>query len=40
MPQVMSRHGSCQKRLGLEIPQADNHIVLPMPAAVHDLLLI
>jgi hypothetical protein len=37
MPQVTSRQGRCQMRLGLEKPQADNLIVPPMPAAVPDL---
>jgi hypothetical protein len=37
MPQVTSRQGRCQMRLGLEQLQADNLIVLPMPAAVPDL---
>jgi len=36
MPQVKSRQGSIQMRLGLEKPQADNHIVRPMLAAVPD----
>jgi len=36
MPQVTSRQGSSQMRLGLERPQADNHIVRAMPAAVPD----
>jgi len=31
MPQVTSRQGSTQMRLGLENPQADNHTVQPMP---------
>ena len=36
MPQVTSRQGTNQMRLGSEKPQADNPIVLPMPAAVPD----
>jgi len=36
MPQVTSRQGRSQMKLGSEKPQADNHIVLPMPAAVLD----
>jgi len=36
MPQVTSRRGSCQMRLGSEKPQADNHIVPPIPTAVPD----
>jgi len=36
MPQVTSRQGSSQMRLGHEKPQADNHIVPPMPAVVPD----
>jgi hypothetical protein len=34
MPQVTSRQGTSQMRLGSEKPQADNHIVPPMPAVV------
>jgi len=34
MPQVTSRQGTSQMRLDLEKPQADNHIVPPMPAEV------
>ena len=40
MPQVTSRQGSSQMRLCSEQPQADNHIVALMPAAVPDLLQI
>ena len=36
MPQVTSRQGSSQMRLGSERPQADNHIVSLMPDAVPD----
>jgi hypothetical protein len=36
MPQVTSRQGTSKLRLGSEKPQADNHIVPPMPAAVPD----
>ena len=36
MPKVTSRQGSTQMRLGSKKPQADNHIVLPMPDAVPD----
>jgi len=36
MPQVTSRQGTSQMRLGSEKPQADNHMVPPMPAAVPD----
>jgi len=36
MPQVRSRHESSQMRLGSEKPQAENHLVPPMPAAVPD----
>jgi hypothetical protein len=36
MPQVTSQQGTSQMRLGSEKPQADNHIVPPMPAAVPD----
>jgi len=36
MPQVTSRQETSQMRLGSEKPQADNHIVPPMPAAVPD----
>jgi len=36
MPQVTSRQGSSQIRLGSEKHQADNHIVPPMPAALPD----
>jgi hypothetical protein len=36
MPQVSFRQGSSQMRLGLEKPQANNHIVLPMPTAEPD----
>jgi len=36
MPQVMSRQGRSQLRLGLEKAQADNHIVSLMPDAVPD----
>ena len=37
MPQVTSQQGSSQTRLGSEKPQAENHIVSPMPDAVPDL---
>jgi hypothetical protein len=37
IPQVMSRQGTSQIRLGSEKPPADNHIVLPMAAVVPDL---
>jgi hypothetical protein len=37
MPEVMSRQGSSQQRLGLVKPQADNDIVSLMPGAVPDL---
>jgi hypothetical protein len=37
MPPVMSPQGSSEMRLGLEQPQADNHIVPLMPAVVPDL---
>jgi len=37
MPPVISRQGSHQMRLGLEKPQADDHIVSLMPKAVPDL---
>jgi hypothetical protein len=40
MPQVMSRQGSSQMRLGSEKPQADDHTVLQMPAIVLDSLQI
>jgi hypothetical protein len=33
-PQVTPRQRSSQMRLGLEKPQADNHIVPPIPAVV------
>jgi hypothetical protein len=36
MPQVTSRQGTSQMRLSSEIPQADNPILLPIPAAVPD----
>jgi len=36
MPQVTSRQGSCQMRLGSEKPQADNHIISLIPEAVPD----
>ena len=36
MPQVTSRQGTSQMRLGLEKPQADNHMVSLMPEAVPD----
>jgi len=36
MPQVTSRQGTSQMRLGSEKPQADNHIVLLMSAAMPD----
>jgi hypothetical protein len=36
MPQVISQQGCCQMRLGSEKPQADIHLVLPIPAAVPD----
>jgi len=36
MPQVSSRQGSSQMRLGWEKPQADNYIVSLMPNAVPD----
>jgi hypothetical protein len=36
MRQVTSRQGISQMRLGSEIPQADNRIVPPIPAAVPD----
>jgi len=36
MPQVTSRQGTSLMRLGSEQPQADNHIVLPMPTAEPD----
>jgi len=36
MLQITSQQGSSQLRLGSENPQADNHIVLSMPAAVPD----
>jgi len=36
MSQVTSRQGTSQMRLVSEKPQADNHIVPPMPAAVPD----
>jgi hypothetical protein len=36
MPQVTSRQGTRQMRLGLEKAQADNRIVPPMPAVVPD----
>ena len=36
MPQVTSRQGSSQMRLGLEKPQEDNHILSLMPDAVPD----
>jgi hypothetical protein len=36
MPQVMSRQGSSQMRLGSENPQGDNRIVRLMAAAVRD----
>jgi hypothetical protein len=36
MPQLTSRQGSSQMRLGSEKPQGDNHIVPPMPTAVSD----
>jgi hypothetical protein len=36
MPQVTSRQGCTHMRLGLEKPQADNHIVLPLPTVVPD----
>jgi len=38
MPQVASRQGSSQMRLGSEKPQADNHIVRPMDTVVPDSL--
>jgi len=31
--QVTTQQGSCQMRLGWDKPQADNHVVPPMPAA-------
>jgi len=34
MPQVTSRQGTTQMRLGSEKPQADNHTAPPMPAVV------
>ena len=34
LPQVVSRQGSSQMRLGLQKSQADNHIVSLMPDAV------
>jgi hypothetical protein len=37
MPQVTTRQGSSQQRQWLETPQADNHIVQPIPAEVPDL---
>jgi len=37
MPQVKSRQGSSQMRLGSEKPLAENHIVYLMPDAVPDL---
>jgi hypothetical protein len=40
MPQVTSRQGTSQMRLGSEKPQADNRILPPMPAAVRDSSLI
>jgi hypothetical protein len=40
IPQVTSRQGTSQMRLGSEKPQADNRIVPPMPAAVPDSSLI
>ena len=40
MPQVTSRQGSSQRRLGSEKPQADNHIVSLMPNAVPDASLM
>jgi hypothetical protein len=36
MLQVTSRQRTSQMRLGSKKPQAYNHIVPPMPAAVHD----
>jgi len=36
MPQVTSWQGTSQMRLGSEKPQANNHIALPMAAAVPD----
>jgi hypothetical protein len=36
MPQVTSQQGTIQMRLCSEKPQADNHIVLPMPTTVPD----
>jgi len=36
MPQVTSRPGSSQMRLGSEKPQAHSHIAHLMPDAVHD----
>jgi len=36
MPQVRSQQGSSQTRLGLEKPQADNHILSLMPDVVPD----
>jgi hypothetical protein len=36
MPQVMSRQGGSQMRLGSENPQADNRIVRLMAATVRD----
>jgi len=40
MLQVTARQGTSQMRLGSEKPQADNHIVPPMPTAVPDSSLI
>jgi hypothetical protein len=37
MPQVTSRQGSSEMRLGLEKPQAKTHMVPPMRAVVPDL---
>jgi len=36
MPQVTSRQGTSQMRLRSAKPQADNNLVLPIPAAVSD----
>jgi len=40
IPQLTSRQGSTQMRLASEQPLADNHIVLPMPTVVLNLLAL